>query len=284
MGRKQLIIVSSACIALTVFIVVGFYIIIARTQPQLLSVSFLDVGQGDSIFIQTPSGHQILIDGGVDTSVLSQLGTVMKPGDHTIDLVIATHPDADHIAGLIPVINRYDVETFITPDYSSETAVYRQLIETVSDRVPTRMDGFIGDRIDTGDGITLDFLAPYDLDTEESNDVSIVAKLTYGDFSVMLTGDAGMMIEQQLSRWYGEQLDSDILKAGHHGSKTSTTAQFVRLVSPEIGIISAGKNNRYGHPHQQVLDILEKADVEILATYDQGTITFQSDGTNTWIK
>lgn len=284
MGRKQCIVLGSVCLTLCIVIVVGFCISIQRTRPQLLSISFLDVGQGDSIFIETPSGHQILIDGGVDNIVLSQLGTVMKPGDHTIDLIIATHPDADHISGLIPVINRYDVETFVIPDYSSETAVYRQLMETVSDRVPKQIYGFIGDRVDAGDGVVLDFLAPYNLDTEESNDVSIVAKLSYGNFSAMLTGDAGMMIEQQLVRWYGDQLNSDILKAGHHGSRTSTTAQFVRSVSPEIGIISAGKNNRYGHPHQQVLSILEKADIEILATYDRGTITFQSDGITTWIK
>lgn len=282
MRRSSIGVIGSIVLLLIVVIIVGSGIVVRQSQPKVVSVSFLDVGQGDSIFIETPDGHQIVIDGGVDARALAELGKIVSPGDHTIDVVVATHPDADHIAGLIPIVRRYDVTTFIAPDYDSDTAVYRELMQTVHDTVPNITNGFIGDRIDTGDGVTIDFLAPYNLDTQESNDVSIVAKLAYGNFSVLLTGDASIMIEQQLVHWYGDQLHSDILKAGHHGSRTSSIASFVRAVSPEFGIISAGKNNRYGHPHQQVLNILEKANVEILATYDQGTITFQSDGLNVW--
>lgn len=284
MEKKHLTIIGILCGLLSIFIVAGFLISNQRLQPKLLTISFLDVGQGDSIFIQTPSGHQILVDGGVNDKVLSELGTIMQPGDHSIDLVIATHPDADHISGLVSVIQKYDLENFMDPGYPSDTHVYQQLIDTVSEHVPNHVYGQIGDRIDAGDGVTLDLLAPYTLDTTETNDASIVTKLTYGNESVMLTGDAPIIIEQHLVKWYGNQLHSQILKAGHHGSKTSSSPSWITAGAPDIGIISAGKNNRYGHPHRQVLDILNKANVQILGTYEEGTITFQSDGVNLWRK
>ena len=128
-------------------------------------------------------------------------------------------------------------------------------------------------------------MAPYGIDdTDDTNARSIVVRLTYGTMSVLLTGDAPVSVEQDLVRWYGTQLESEILKAGHHGSKTSTSTSFITALDPMIGIISAGKDNRYGHPHSQVVDTLETANVQILGTYDEGTIVFESDGVNIWRK
>lgn len=256
-----------------------WYIVATEDRQRILKVSFLDVGQGDAIFIEAPNGNQVLIDGGPNKAVLKELGKVMPFYDRTIDAVIATHPDKDHTNGLIDVLKNYRVGFVMEPGVSSDTGAYQELEKTISDKKLPRILAKRGMSLNLGDGARLNILFP-DRNTDgwETNTASIVAKLTYGNNSFLLTGDSPIAIEKYLSIIEGKNLKSDVLKAGHHGSRTSTSESFVELVSPEYAVISAGKNNKYGHPHKEVLDILEKIKSKILKTYELGTITFISDG------
>lgn len=283
MERHTRLVLLLALLVLFGISIGGYFATRNPYQAPIVRIAFLDVGQGDAIIIETPTGNQILIDGGVDGSVLSQLGTVLRPGDRHIDMVIATHPDADHIGGLIDVINRYSVDTFIESGATASTATFSALATAVDVQVPTVVTARMGDRIISPDGVVLDILGPYrTYDGNDTNAQSLVVRLQYGALSVMLTGDAPQSVERDLVRWYGTQLESEIVKAGHHGSRTSTDPDFITALDPLIGIISAGKNNRYGHPHQEVLSVFEQNAIPLITTYDKGTIIFESDGVTLW--
>src|SRR3989338_1511324 len=245
----------------------------------ILKVSFLDIGQGDAIFIEAPNGNQVLIDGGSNRAVLKELGKVMPFYDRTIDAVIATHPDKDHIGGLVEVLKNYRTDMVMEPGVSSDTGAYQELEKTIADKKLPRILARRGMSLNLGEGAWLNILFP-DRNTEgwETNTASIVAKLVYGNNSFLLTGDSPIAIENYLSMIDGQNLKRDGWKAGHHGSRTSTSESFVSFVSPEYSVTSAGKNNQYGHPHKEVLDILEKIKAVILKTYENGTISFSSDG------
>lgn len=264
------------------FLIVNIFIwsiVITEDGQRILKVSFLDIGQGDAIFIEAPNGNQVLIDGGSNRKVLKELGKVMPFYDRTIDVVIATHPDKDHIGGLIEVLKGYEVDIFMEPGVSSDTGAYQELEKTIADKKLPRILARRGMSLNLGEGARLNILFPdRNTDEWETNTASIVAKLAYGDTSFLLTGDSPLAIEKYLSMIDGQNLKSDVLKAGHHGSRTSTSESFASLVSPEYAVISAGKDNRYGHPHKEVLDIFEKITATILKTYEQGTISFSSDG------
>lgn len=245
-----------------------------------LCVAFLDVGQGDAIFIQSPTGTQILIDGGRDSAVLRELGAVMGPVDRSIDYVLATHPDLDHIGGLVGVLDRYAVATVIRTDNESDTPAW-QAFETAIEAEGSFISyARRGMQYDLGDGAVLEVLFPdTDMATAESNTSSIVTQLRYGDTSVLLTGDSPKNIEEYLVLTEGEHLTSDVLKVGHHGSRTSTSELFLNEVNPMYAVISAGKDNSYGHPHVEVTDMLFNAQVTTLNTATQGRIIFVSGGT-----
>lgn len=264
------------------FLIINIFIwsiVITEYRQEILKISFLDVGQGDAIFIEAPNGNQVLIDGGSNRKVLKELGKVMPFYDRTIDAVIATHPDKDHIGGLIEVLKGYEVDIFMEPGVSSDTGAYQELEKTIADKKLPKILARRGMSLNLGEGARLNILFPdRDTDDWETNTASIVAKLAYGDTSFLLTGDSPIAIEKYLSMIDGQNLKSDVLKAGHHGSRTSTSESFASLVSPEYAVISAGKDNRYGHPHKEVLDIFEKIKTTILKTYEQGTISFISDG------
>lgn len=248
-------------------------------NPELLCVVFLDVGQGDAAFIQSPSGRQMLIDTGRNQDVLRALSEVMSFSDRDIDYVMATHPDADHIGGLGVVLDRFSVAHIIRTDNESDTALWgeaKEKIEVEGAMVTTAMRG---QRFDLGGGVYLDVLFPdVDVVDYESNASSIVARLAYGEISFMLTGDAPKSIEEYLVLIEGEYLESDVLKVGHHGSRTSTSELFLAEVSPTYAVISAGKDNSYGHPDLEVTDALFNAGVETFNTADHGHIIFWSDG------
>lgn len=244
-----------------------------------LTIAFLDVGQGDSIFIQSPTGRQVLIDGGVDRDVLASLAHVMPFFDRSIDVVIATHPDKDHIGGLPYVFQRYDVDVAIDPGLEVNTEGYDFYADTRDqEKDIVYREARRGDVINLGGGAYIRVLFP-DIDPAgmETNDASIVAQLVYGETEVMLTGDAPDETERKLVS-IDSHLTSDILKAGHHGSKTSTSQEFIESVHPTYTIISAGKDNSYGHPHADVVARLIAASTTILTTFEEGTIVFESDG------
>ena len=264
------------------FLIVNIFIwhtVAMEDRRGILKVSFLDIGQGDAIFIEAPSGNQVLIDGGSNKAVLKELGKVMPFYDKTIDAVIATHPDKDHIGGLVEVLKNYRTDMVMEPGVSSDTGAYQELEKVIKDKNLPRILARRGMSLNLGEGARLNILFP-DRNTEgwETNTASIVAKLVYGNNSFLLTGDSPIAIEKYLSMIDGQNLKSDVLKAGHHGSRTSTSESFASIVSPQYTVISAGKNNQYGHPHKEVLDILEKIKAVILKTYENGTISFISDG------
>lgn len=257
-----------------------------RAADGFLRIYFLDVGQGDAIFIETPNGNQVLIDGGPDQTVLQRLGQVMPFFDRSIDVVLLTHPDADHVSGLIPALERYEVGHIIDTKADYGGALQSAWLEAAAQEEAEFKEARSGLVFDLGAGVIMKIIYPFDSLIDKSgnepNNNSIVAMLEYGELEVLLTGDIETETERRLIL-NGADLDADILKAGHHGSKTSTTEEFLGAVTPQTAIISAGRDNRYGHPHQEVLNRLEKFAVPYYRTDTQGTIVVTSDGENYFI-
>lgn len=250
-----------------------------------LVVAFLDIGQGDAIYIEAPNRNQILIDGGPNKSVLRQLSKVMPFYDRSIDVVIATHPDKDHIGGLPDVLQRYDVDFILDSEQESNNAVYEELVRLIELKNIKNIHAKRGMIVVLDDGVHLNILFPdRDVSEVESNTASIVARLVYGDTEFMLTGDSPKAIEEYLVMLDGENLESDVLKAGHHGSKTSSSQTFLGYVGPKYSVISAGVDNRYGHPHEEVLETLNQFGSVILSTQNRGMIVFESDGESIVVK
>lgn len=229
-----------------------------RHPSQVLSVYFLDVGQGDAILIESPNRGRILIDGGANRKVLSELGKILAFGDKRIDVVVATHPDKDHIGGLPEVVSRYHIGAFIESGVETDSTLDAELKRRLEVRdipVITARRGLV---VDLGGGAELTVFFPnQDVSKWETNAASIVAKLTYGEESFLLTGDAPARVENILISLDPNALKSSVLKAGHHGSRTSTTLSFAQAVSAEYAVISAARDNSYGHPHEEVLNNLK---------------------------
>lgn len=266
-------------IVLAVLNVLVWYAVDAENTRGKLKVSFFDVGQGDAIFIESPSGRQVVIDGGSDDKVLRELGKSMSFYDRTIDIVVATHPDADHITGLVGILERFKVGAMLEPGVESDNILDDALRETAVERGVEIIEARRGQTIDIGGGAKIFVLFPdREADGMDTNTASIVLKLAYGETSFLLTGDSPKAVELYLAAIDEEGLDIDVLKAGHHGSDTSSSEPFVAFASPEFAVISAGKDNRYGHPKQSVLDTFRAASSTIVSTYEEGTVTFVSDG------
>lgn len=289
-------VVPTIIFVLVIALVVFFFwfvlkeITLSPKASGVLEVSFLDIGQGDATFIESPSGVQVLVDGGRnDRAVLRELPKVMGFFDRNIDMVVATHPDSDHIGGLIDVLKRYDVDTILMTNNVNDTPAYGAFMVEVEREGATILEAKRGQVYDLGVGgagsTTLTILFP-DRDVEhlESNTSSIVARLSYGEADLLLTGDSPSAIERYLVELDGTALRSEVLKVGHHGSRTSTDSQFLEMVQPKYGIISAGKDNDYGHPHKEVMELLSLYNVEPRNTADLGTIMIESDGNEFWFK
>jgi competence protein ComEC len=266
-----------------VLVAIGIWVaVVAEGRTGVLTVAVMDVGQGDAIYIQSPTGIEILIDGGPDSSVLRVLSELMQPFDRTIDAVIETHPDADHSAGLVDVMERYTVRAFIEPGVPKDTATFAALLRSVKEQGMPRLIARRGMRLELGRGAVLEVLYPdHDISSiaqSKSNDGGIVMRLTYGEASMLLMADVSSKVEAQLLALESSQLDADILKVGHHGSRTSTSDAFVKAVTPAAAVISVGGDNRYGHPTQDVLKTLTNNNVKTLRTDEEGTVVFTSNG------
>ncbi len=260
----------------TVFV---WHAVLASDGRGKLRVAFLNVGQGDAIYIEAPNGNRVLIDGGKGRAILEGLGKMMPFSDRSIDVVIATHPDLDHIGGLPEVFARYDVGMFIEPGIADGGADNEALHEAVRDEGLVPVTARRGMTLALDEGVTLEILFPdRDASGLEANMASVVTYLAYGESKFLFTGDSPIAIEQYLASVYGTVLKSDVLKLGHHGSKTSTSDVWLGFVDPDYGIISAGCDNSYGHPHHEVVDRLKRFEVQALTTCDEGTIVFESDG------
>lgn len=254
-------------------------------DKSLLKVAFLDVGQGDAIFIEAPNGNQVLIDGGKNRQVIRELNKIMPFYDRSIDMVILTHPDADHVGGLPAVLEDYQVDFVLEPGVSSDSGVYEEFENIIEEKGIERILARQGMKIDLYQGLTLVVLFPnQDTSEFEANTASVVLKLIYGENSFLFTGDSPQSIEKYLVGVLGDQLDVDVLKLGHHGSNTSTSDLLLGFASPEYAIASVGLGNSYGHPHKEVLDLLENFEIDLLRTDEKGTIIFESDGVSLFVK
>lgn len=246
-----------------------------------MKVYFFDIGQGDSIFIETPSGFQLLIDGGPDNKVLSKLGEVMPFYDRDIDVVVASHPHADHIVGLMSVLERYEVKNIIEAKESYNSSEFKAWRDAVNQESANDTEAMAGKIIDLGDGVTLTILHPFESVAEDNpknpHDDVVVVMLKYKDLEIMLTGDMETKVERRLIL-AEENLDSDVLKVGHHGSKTSTSEEFLSATTPEVAVIQVGVKNRYGHPSAEVLDRLSNYGIKYYRTDLNGDIKLISDG------
>jgi competence protein ComEC len=247
-----------------------------------LHVTFLDVGQGDAIFIQTPSGRQILIDGGPsDTALLSQLGRRMPFWDRSIDLVLLTHPESDHVAGLIAVLERYRVDAVVFREMALDSATYERWLEVVADEGATVYEGKAGLHLTLDGGLEMVVLHPGSQLEEDANNNSVVTRLTYDRVSLLLPGDIEAEVEGELVA-AGAIQESTLLKVAHHGSCSSTTQPLLDAVDPELAIISVGADNRFGHPCEEVLERLDE--LPVYRTDEQGAVEVVSDGARVWVE
>ena len=266
------------------------WVAVASLPDGKLHVVFFDVGEGDAIFIQTPGGQQILVDGGPSpTTLISALGRRMPFWDRSIDLVILTHADEDHLAGLIPVLERYRVGQVLDSGYEHNHPMYERWLELIKEKGVPNHPARAGMRIETGDGAELLVLHPgpelMEYTDADANNNSIVVRLAMGQVSFLLPGDIEEAAEGMLVA-SGQELTSSVLKVPHHGANTSSSAAFLKAVNPELAVISVGADNRFGHPSPHVLERLEElvGGERILRTDERGAIEVVTDGERVWIK
>jgi competence protein ComEC len=253
-------------------------VVLVRPQEPVLTVSFLNVGQGDAIFIESPTGAQLLIDGGKGAGVLRELGSVMGFFDKSIDVVLATHPDMDHIGGLPDVFARYDVGQVLISGVADSGADNAAFLQAVAREGLVPHHARAGEVLSLGGGVFVQVLFPVrDMGEGDVNAASVVVRVVYGETVFLLTGDAPASIEAYLAGVYGSNMRADVLKLGHHGSKTSSSDVFLDVVAPEHAIVSAGCDNSYGHPHDEVVRRVAERGIMLHETCE-GRVRFVSDG------
>lgn len=253
--------------------------VFALQGPQYLTVNFLNVGQGDSAFIETPENQQIIIDGGPDATSLEKVSGLMPFWDKEIDVVILSHPESDHMQGLMDILRQYKADYILWSGVKKTTAEYFEWLNVLN-----RQKNFgakiisvkAGDKIKAGN-VLVEILYPLEnLEGKEmknsSNDSCVVAKIIYGKNSFLFSGDIDAKAEKEL-----DNADADVLKVAHHGSKYSTSEEFLEAVNPFVAAISVGKNS-YGHPTAEVLQKLQKFGIKVERTDEAGDIKIVSDG------
>jgi competence protein ComEC len=252
-----------------------------QNSHRKFTFAMLDVGQGDALFIESPSGTQVLIDSGPSKKILGRLQQMMPFYDKTIDAIILSHADQDHLGGFLDVLKNYKVGKIFESGTISDSKTYKNLEEEIKNQNIPDIPSKKGMRLNLGGGAIMDILFPdRDVSNWDTNDGSMVARLSYGNAKIMLTGDATKKTEGIiLSENVKESLQSSILKVSHHGSHTGTSKEFLDAVSPAYALISVGKDNKYGHPHQDTLDALNLFGAKIFRTDKLGTIIIKSDGT-----
>ncbi len=258
-------------IALALSVLAGF-----RLQDADAEIVFLDVGQGDAILIQQGT-EQILIDGGSGSSVVEKLGNYMPFWDRKIETVMLSHPHADHYAGLIDVFERFEVEKFIWTGALEEAKDFEVFLEKVAAENCEEEIAHANRDYKFGEEIDIDILYPFsphqftDQEVKNMNNTSFVAKVVSPNKAILLTGDAEKEVEEELLN-HNIYLQADILKAGHHGSKTSSSENFVKAVDPEKAIFCAGENNKFNHPAELIVERYESLGIEPLTLWETGDI------------
>ena len=253
---------------------------ISTFSGDTLRVNYIDVGQGDSIFIQLPNKETMLIDAGEAYEVDNVINYLNNLGIKKIDYVVGTHPHTDHIGGLEEVINTFDVGAIYMPKVSSNSKTFEDLLTTISNKglkVKTAKSGVV---VLSEDNLKLEFIAPNSDNYSNLNNYSAVLKLTYLDNTFLFMGDAETLSEDEIT----SDVDADVIKVGHHGSDSSSSVEFVKKVSPEYAIIMVGEGNSYNHPYQSIIDRYESVGAKVLRTDLDGNIVCDSDGVDVTCK
>lgn len=242
-----------------------------------LKIHYIDVGQGDSILVQQ-DGKNMLIDTGTNASADSLIKYLHSQSINRIDYLVLTHPHEDHIGGADAVINNFSIGTIYMTKYTASTKTYRDVIKAMKSKGLKATLPVLGNTFRLGEADCI-ILGPVNPDPEDLNTGSIVLKLTFGSKKFLFTGDAQASNEKaMINKKY--DLSADVLKVGHHGSRTSTSQEFLDAVNPEYAVISAGKGNDYGHPHKPTMERLKAKKVKVYRTDESGTIICTSDGKN----
>lgn len=242
-----------------------------------LTVSFLDVGQGDSEFIQLPNGECMLIDASTQDMGNEIVDYIKNRGYKKIDYVVATHPHADHIGGLKQVLNSFEIGTVYMTQAVTTTKTYTDLLYAIQDKNIKLQKAKMGTGFSV-EQVKIEFLSPVSDNYEDLNNWSAVVKITFGETEFLFTGDAEEFVERQLIN-RGADVKADVLKVAHHGSNTSSSLKFLKRCQPEIAVIECGKDNEYGHPHNEVLERIESVGAKIYRTDLDGDIVITSNGT-----
>lgn len=248
-----------------------------QAQSGELSVHFIDVGQGDCTLVMMPDGKNMLIDAGNKENSDDISDYLSANGVKKIDYAVATHPHADHIGSMADIISQFDVGKIYLPDAPHTSKIYDDMLNAISQKGIEAVQAKSGVCVQSGDGITIDLLAPVCDEYSELNNYSAVVKLTYGKTSFLFMGDAQKRSENEILS-LGENVRADVLKCGHHGGATSSGEAFLRAANPKYAVISCGKGNSYGHPHAEVLTALKQVGADVLRTDLLGSIVITSDG------
>ena len=264
---------------------------VAFTMPDdKLHISFLDVGQGDAILVQMPDGQNILIDGGPDPQKVNlELSKKLPFWDRTIDLMVSTQPQADHITGLVEVLQRYEVKQVLEPGVPYDSCIYREWLRLVEEKHVKHNIAKAGQEIDLGNGIKMEVLNPpqalFEGTSSDVDNNGVVLRLSWGKVSFLFTADIRQEAEFELIEQRAN-LRSTVLKVAHHGSKTSTSPQFLAAADSEIAVISVGADNHFGHPSPEVVESLvdKLGEDKVYRTDENGTIEFITDGKRLWVR
>lgn len=273
---KKILKIASLLLLLSLILLFIYY---RQSRPHDLEIYFLNVGQGDSVLIRTPNNNDILIDGGPDKSVLNELGKILPFYDRDIELMILTHPHDDHDTGLISVINKYQVDKVLFNDFQASDAMFLEFKKIIQEKNISSNSFYQNDQIVLDNNIILKSLYPIkDLPLDlrkNANNTSIIAQLIYKNNKILFTGDAEQDEEKMI---LDRDLKSDILKVGHHGSKTATSLDFLNRINPQEAIISCGQDNKFKHPHFITVYRLQQKNINIFRTDQDGTIKCNSNG------
>lgn len=248
----------------------------AESEYSGMSVTYLNVGQGDSELIQV-NGINMLIDAGTNAGANDLVKDLKNRGIKTIDIAIATHPHEDHIGGIDEVLENFDVKSFYAPKVAHTTKTYENMLKAVKNEGLKIKQIKEGTKIDLGKDTEVQVYSPVKSQYEELNNYSPVMKISYGQNSFMFTGDAESLVEKEILS-ENKDLKADVLKLGHHGSHSSTSEEFLKAVDPSIAIVSCAKDNKYGHPHKETMSNLKKAGITVYETFRDGDITISSNG------
>ncbi len=251
------------------------YLILDFIPNENLEVHFLDIGQGDAIYMRTPQGHNIVIDGGPDNLFLHELSQVMPWWDREIDYLIISHYHADHMMGFIELLNKYKVKNILVTAHRPDDFLYEIWIDKSSEKNINIDIVEIGDEYIISDDLYWEIILA-DSEQEDYNENSLVIRLNYKDKNFLFMGDLGFKGENKIlsSGW---DIKSQYLKVGHHGSKYSSSIEFLRAVDPEFCIIQSGKDNKFNHPHPETIDRLKAINCQITDTQASGRITLEID-------